>query len=105
MQLLTTTLAALVPLAAAVPAQTLSSRSKPDIEWSKCKIGGTLPGECGKMMAPLDYTDDDSEDTLIQMVRVSAPKKPKKGSIFLNFGGPGASGIEDLAAFSENLLA
>ncbi|KAI1860287.1 uncharacterized protein JN550_011665 [Neoarthrinium moseri] len=79
------------------------------ILWNSCNITGpigSVPGECGKMLVPLDYTNPNSTQRLeIEILRIPATKQPKKGSIFLNFGGPGASGIEDFATFIEEIKA
>lgn len=97
-------LATLPSLALAAPTQ--DTQNKTGIEWTPCKIYGTRPGDCGKLMVPLDYTDDDSgEEIPLIISRVPATKRPKKGSILFNFGGPGANGIEDLSVFADHLLA
>jgi hypothetical protein len=77
------------------------------IDWTPCQIpGATLPTECGTLMVPLDYTDEACEDKLaLSLLRVPASQTTKKGSILLNFGGPGAHGIDDLPAFSPLIQA
>lgn len=82
------------------------------IEWSHCEVpGATLPLQCGTLVVPLDYTDNTSEATLtLDLRRVPAAQldengKARKGSILFNFGGPGASGLLDMALFAERLQA
>ena len=74
------------------------------IEWSKCTLFRDLEGDCGRMMVPLDYTDQESPGLEIQILRIAATKRPRKGSIFLNFGGPGASGHQNLEVYGPNML-
>lgn len=77
------------------------SRNLEKIQWSPCGDLGfneTVPLSCGSLTVPLDYTEPDSGETLdLQILKVPALKQPSKGSVFVNFGGPGASGIADIA--------
>jgi hypothetical protein len=105
MRLLSSFIAVVPSLALAFPTIANNEYAK-SIQWEKCKINDALPGECGKLMVPLDYTEPQSDKGLsLTILRVPATKSPKKGSIFLNFGGPGANGAADLAAFAPNILA
>ncbi|KAL8801968.1 MAG: hypothetical protein Q9200_006754 [Gallowayella weberi] len=73
--------------------------SNEDINWFPCMQNGTLPLTCGTLAVPLDYTNTTSNATLeLQLVKVSAVKYPKKGSILFNPGGPGAGGRDLIAA-------
>jgi hypothetical protein len=80
-----------------------------NIRWGPCDfdiLGVPIPFECGKMMAPLDYTNKESDKMVdIQILRLKATKQPSKGSIFFNFGGPGAAGIDEFGAFQARLIA
>lgn len=63
------------------------------IKWYSCQQNGTVPLTCGTLTVPLDYSDPTSNKTLdLALVRVDATKKPKKGSVLFNPGGPGAGG-------------
>lgn len=70
------------------------------INWGRCNeaklANSTLL--CGSLKVPLDYTDKNCNEIRLDVVKAPAPKGPSKGSIFFNFGGPGASGAEDLLA-------
>ncbi|KHN95296.1 Peptidase S33 tripeptidyl aminopeptidase-lik [Metarhizium album ARSEF 1941] len=59
------------------------------------------------MTVPLDYTDKTGNATLeLQLQRAPAQQKSKTTkSILLNFGGPGADGIEDFAYFAQRMQA
>lgn len=89
--------------------------SSSSIEWKKCdpKIlkqlepEGAFPNpiQCATLPVPLDYTNDESDEQLdLALVRVKATKKPVLGSILINPGGPGASGVEYVAQASGDLL-
>lgn len=53
---------------------------------------------CGTLTVPLDYVGTTSNATLeLQLVKVSAVKQPKKGSILFNPGGPGSPGRDLIA--------
>ncbi|KAH7413609.1 Alpha/Beta hydrolase protein [Phaeosphaeria sp. MPI-PUGE-AT-0046c] len=58
-----------------------------------------VPLYCSNLKVPLDYTDEKSGATLdLQLIQVKASKEPVKGSIIMNPGGPGASGIEEISS-------
>ncbi|MEM8924712.1 MAG: alpha/beta hydrolase [Actinomycetota bacterium] len=64
------------------------------VRWTPC--GGEL--ECGRLAVPLDHADPDSDTVAIELVRVVATGDPADvlGSIVVNPGGPGASGVEQV---------
>jgi hypothetical protein len=65
------------------------------IEWGPCPGNYTPPFNCAKFLVPLDYSDKTSIDLLeLSLIRLKATKKPSKGSILFNPGGPGGSGVE-----------
>lgn len=76
------------------------------IAWTPCTIGsgpyGTIPGECGHLPVPLDYTDNHSATLDLRMVRYPASKK-KRGTVFVNFGGPGVTGLDTLPNNAERI--
>ncbi|KAI6782649.1 NEDD8-like protein (RubA) [Emericellopsis cladophorae] len=97
-------------LAAAVPTADSSSNKRQDkgLSFGACtdRLTEDTPLECASLNVPLDYTDDSSTDEIrIDIVRVPAAKSPSKGSVFVNFGGPGAPGIQDLGLFYPQLSA
>jgi pimeloyl-ACP methyl ester carboxylesterase len=69
--------------------------AKPTIAWSPCftQFG---PFECGTVQVPLDY-DTESATISIAVARLPATNPSQRiGSLFLNPGGPGGSGIDFL---------
>ncbi|MGN9842138.1 alpha/beta hydrolase [Nonomuraea sp. H19] len=61
--------------------------------WSACGNGF----ECAKLKVPLDYSKPGGKRIKIAMIRLPATGK-KIGSVVLNFGGPGVSGVDALSA-------
>ena len=54
------------------------------------------PVECATIEVPLDYTDENSKPLDLILIRVKATK-PSKGSVLMNPGGPGGSGLDFIA--------
>ncbi len=64
------------------------------IAWSKCyaKQG---PVECGTVQVPLDYDDANGATISLAVIRLPATDPAHRiGSLFLNPGGPGGSGVD-----------
>ena len=78
-------------------------RHESSLSWSKCELDGfdydkvTSPIKCANLDVPLDYTDPDSREIPLQLIKVEATKEPCLGSVLFNPGGPGGSGVEDVA--------
>lgn len=63
--------------------------------WSPCYRDLGYPFECATVQAPLDYSNPDKAAILIAMVRLPATDPARRiGSLFLNPGGPGGSGVD-----------
>ena len=69
------------------------------IDWSPC-VGGPVTGpelECGSLTVPLDYARPDGPSVELALARAATPDDDERiGSLVLNPGGPGGSGIEFL---------
>jgi pimeloyl-ACP methyl ester carboxylesterase len=63
------------------------------LAWSGCGSGY----ECAKLRVPLDYSRPGGKQLKISLIRLKATGE-KTGSIVLNFGGPGMSGVDALKA-------
>src|SRR5205807_7196452 len=75
----------------------------PSISWSSCNrdLG---PFECGTVQVPLDYSDPSGAAISIAVVRLPAADPARRiGSLFINPGGPGGSGV-DFALFAGPFL-
>lgn len=59
-------------------------------DWRSC--GGGM--ECAEVFAPLDWDDPSGERITLSLVKQSALSGTAMGTIFVNPGGPGASGVD-----------
>ncbi len=100
--------------AAALPTLVLSSPfssnhvlpRQSDINWGACELKAGPGYDCANLTVPLDYTDSKSNRTLtLQLLRVPAVNTPKKGSILVNFGGPGIDGRTQMNSTGSLLQA
>ena len=67
------------------------------LQWWSCDDTFGLPhADCARLSVPLDYTDNASPPLRLDLLRLPAAKQPARGSIVINFGGPGASGRQYL---------
>src|SRR2546426_1364297 len=93
---ITAALGVVAPAANAAP-------GAPSISWSSCNrdLG---PFECGIVQVPLDYSDPSDAAISIAVVRLPAADPTHRiGSLFINPGGPGGSGV-DFALFAAPFL-
>ncbi|MER5355495.1 alpha/beta hydrolase [Kitasatospora sp. NPDC002551] len=66
----------------------------PDAKAAEQKIDLSLM-KCGKLRVPLDYTNPSGEAIDLALIKNPAAKQDQKlGSLIINPGGPGASGVE-----------
>lgn len=65
-----------------------------DVDWQECT--GFDDGDyfCGTVTAPRDWTDPDGGDLDLALIVRVASGGESKGSLFVNPGGPGASGVD-----------
>ncbi|KAL9572234.1 hypothetical protein ACKAV7_003617 [Fusarium commune] len=84
-----------------------NASNKSAIKWAPCELdlgNETLDAmteklDCALLTVPLDYTSMSTGETInLQLIRARAKKKPFKGSVLINPGGPGGSGVEHVAA-------
>jgi pimeloyl-ACP methyl ester carboxylesterase len=60
------------------------------LTWSRCS-----GGECADLRVPLSYADPERSSIAIKVLRVPASRKGKRlGSLVVNPGGPGGSGVD-----------
>jgi pimeloyl-ACP methyl ester carboxylesterase len=99
-------------LGAGLPSTTVATADRPDlsrfydqkIKWSACE-GDGLPKDlqCGKVTVPLDYAKPADGTLDLAMARFRATGK-SRGSVLLNFGGPGGPGVSELTAGGEDFM-
>lgn len=63
------------------------------LEWSECHDGM----QCATATAPLDWAQPTGDTIELALVKHQASSKNKLGSLFVNPGGPGASGVSFVA--------
>lgn len=98
---LTLSLVVALTVAFTSPAEAQDDERLHDISWQECfeRVAAQFADlgvvyECGELDVPLDYDDPNGATTTVKMVRLPAADPANKiGSIFLNPGGPGGSGI------------
>ena len=70
---------------------TLKSLQSQTLNWSDCNIGFL----CASFKVPVDYNHIDSNTITLQAIKHSANNPSKRiGSLIMNPGGPGGSGIQ-----------
>lgn len=91
------------------PSPNLSRFYTQKIKWGACEDGGAglmadpdaIPVakdkniQCGKITVPLDYAKPGRGTVKVAMIRVKSSGEPR-GSLLLNFGGPGGAGVSGL---------
>ena len=89
-----------LPAATAAPTEALASYYSQKLDWKKC---GSL--ECADLRVPLDHAHPDpSNDLTIKVARVKARDQARRlGSLLVNPGGPGASGIDYVRGGAETI--
>jgi pimeloyl-ACP methyl ester carboxylesterase len=66
----------------------------PEIQWKDCPIAYGTGFDCGALDVPLNHDDPDGQTIAIELVRLPATNPQSRlGTIFLNPGGPGGSGV------------
>jgi pimeloyl-ACP methyl ester carboxylesterase len=93
--------AAVIVWSGVMASSALASPTK--IAWSKC-YSALGPFECGTVQVPLDYDSPNGATISLALVRLPASDPARRiGSLFLNPGGPGGSGV-DFTLFAGPVL-
>lgn len=70
----------------------------PTIDWFDCRVIAPR-AQCGTVRLPLDYNQPRGATTEVALLRIRAASPQRRiGSLFLNPGGPGGSGIDIASA-------
>jgi pimeloyl-ACP methyl ester carboxylesterase len=73
------------------------------IDWKPCK-DAEKGLECAKVAVPLDWSNPTGKQISLAVIRRPASKPAERiGSLFFNFGGPGASGVRQVEANGKQL--
>ncbi|CCO33747.1 Putative hydrolase Mb2247c OS=Mycobacterium bovis (strain ATCC BAA-935 / AF2122/97) GN=Mb2247c PE=3 SV=1 [Rhizoctonia solani AG-1 IB] len=74
--------------------------------WGKCDGDSSGSRECSKFDVPLDWANNAAGKATLAVARYKATKQPKLGTLFINPGGPGGSGVDTiLSSNAEGLSA
>ncbi|MET8452068.1 alpha/beta hydrolase [Streptomyces sp. NPDC005209] len=99
-------------LGAGLPAAAADTPPQPDltrfytqkITWSSCERQGMPKDmECGKVTVPIDYARPRAGTLDLGLARYRATGK-SRGSVLLDFGGPGAAGVSELGSGGKEFM-
>ena len=87
----------------------IAAPGTPRVNWGPCfqwlsqelepAVGQSIRYECAKVPVPLDHDSPRGAKVLLSLIRIPASDQAHRiGSVFINPGGPGLSGV-DIAAF------
>jgi pimeloyl-ACP methyl ester carboxylesterase len=94
---------ALLGVAWGALASQAADAAAPKVAWSSCYVRFG-PFECTTVRVPLDYAHPDGQTIPIAMTRLPATDREHRiGSLFLNPGGPGGSGVEFVVGIGQKL--
>ena len=96
---------------AAVP-QGLESFYGQKVEWYDCvatagveKSADRTGFQCAKVKVPLDYSQPDGQTIEIAMKKHLAAGSTRQGTLFMNPGGPGGSGVDSVGVMATTTFA
>jgi pimeloyl-ACP methyl ester carboxylesterase len=77
------------------PASGTGSAAVPRLDWAACAGEGLEAFECATAVVPLDYDRPKGQQITLALTRLPASDPSRRiGSLFINPGGPGGSGVE-----------
>ncbi|WP_369172235.1 alpha/beta hydrolase [Streptomyces sp. R28] len=84
-----------------------SSLTSQTLDWGRCKATGDSPApgdewQCARLEAPLDWTKPQGRTIDLALIRTKASGDDRIGSLLLNFGGPGSSGVSTLPWYASS---
>ena len=84
-------------------ARSPDSAAAATVSWSKCHVRSG-PFECATVPVPLDYDHPSDQQIAIALTRLPASDPDRRiGSLFLNPGGPGGSGVDLVVGAGQTL--
>ncbi|KAG9119227.1 hypothetical protein FRC07_005831, partial [Ceratobasidium sp. 392] len=78
------------------------SRRAEGIDFKPC--GKNNSRECGRFEVPLDYQNATAGKASLAVARLRATNPPKLGTLFVNPGGPGESGVDMILDGAEDIM-
>ena len=98
--------------AKAVVPEGLESFYSQKVEWYDCGATGGMERsaqrtgfQCAKVKVPLDYSRPDGQTIEVAMKKHLATGSVRRGSLFINPGGPGGSGVQYVEGAAETAFA
>jgi pimeloyl-ACP methyl ester carboxylesterase len=93
---LAATLFTIAPAGAGAPSSSgTGSAAVPRLDWAACAGEGLEAFECATAVVPLDYDRPKGKQITLALTRLPAADPGRRiGSLFINPGGPGGSGVE-----------
>ncbi|KAG8721708.1 hypothetical protein FRC09_007499 [Ceratobasidium sp. 395] len=73
------------------------------INWAPCEGNETL--DCTRFEVPLDWHDETAGKASLAVARYRATKQPKIGTLFVNPGGPGGSGVDMILGGADDVMS
>ncbi|KDN48830.1 hypothetical protein RSAG8_02817, partial [Rhizoctonia solani AG-8 WAC10335] len=73
-------------------------------QWENCSLD-RAPHECSRFEVPLDWANHAAGKASLCVARYKATKEPKLGTIFVNPGGPGGSGIDTILGWKGDKIS
>src|SRR6267142_1521311 len=90
----------------AVAAAPTPVAAAPEIQWTECPRTYGPGFECGALDVPLDHANPEGQTIAIALVRLTATDPSSRlGTIFLNPGGPGGSGVDFVVSVGSALFS
>jgi pimeloyl-ACP methyl ester carboxylesterase len=78
-----------------------SPSAAPELHWTACD-DGSQGFQCATLSVPMDYRQPQGARISLALIRLPAAKPAERiGSLFTNFGGPGADGYRSLEKFAR----
>ena len=80
----------------------LESFYNQDLTWTDCTDDATGTAfQCATVTVPLDYDNPQGQTITVALKKLSSTSSSPRGSVFLNPGGPGGSGISTIESQAE----
>ncbi|WP_155060740.1 alpha/beta hydrolase [Streptomyces blattellae] len=87
-----------------------SSLTSQQLDWGRCEATADSPApggdwQCATLRAPLDWAKPDGKTIGLGLIRAAATGDDRIGSLLVNFGGPGGSGVSTLPSYESTFSA
>ncbi|KAL5634901.1 hypothetical protein ACGC1H_002804 [Rhizoctonia solani] len=73
--------------------------------WGDCSSEAPSSRECSRFEVPLDWANESAGKASLAVARYKATKQPKLGTLFMNPGGPGGSGVDTMLGAAAEIIS